>query len=362
VAHITSCLFDDNSQLTYGDCDCGGGLQYVGEFQNGLLHGRGGLTYTSGGRIRVLKGSFHGGLAHGLGVQYDGGKLVHGGLYHTGKLECGDIPFAERGYSAGVVCALKKLCHPDSGDGFWGQSEEDPDASDDVSGLSSGEGSKRQRAQTVFYTPEVAASVGGRSGSARKRKKRKKGGYSNKATREQRSQRVEGTTRSCLPDAVWAVAPGTLKEHGLTHDALLACMPAAGDTTFAAAGDVLRPFGYTLASASEHFMDVKGGAELALLQETVGRYVVQLRITFNNDDPEPDWHCVAFDGQHVYDNTKEARSFIALDDGDRATPAAARAVFNSLYPGLKVVVTSVYELVATDPDWSTILSCFPARA
>jgi hypothetical protein len=234
----------------------------------------------------------------------------------------------------------------DSDAGDDDRREEDSDASDDARGPSYGEGSKRQRAQTVRYAPEVATSVGGLTGGQRKRKKRKKGGFTNKATREQRSQRVAGTTRSCLPDAVWALAPDTLKEHGLTHGALLACMPPDGDTTVAAAGAALQPFGYTLSSASERY-NAKGGPELALLQETDGRFLVQLTITYDNDDHEPDLHCVAFDGQTVRDNTKAARSFIALDDGDRATPAAARAVFNSLYPGLKVVVTSVYELEAT---------------
>ena len=55
----------------------------------------------------------------------------------------------------------------------------------------------------------------------------------------------------------------------------------------------------------------------------------------------------AFNGQVVQDNSGHANAFATVESSDRASPGAAREMFNSLYPGLKVMVSQVYELVAT---------------
>ena len=100
--------------------------------------------------------------------------------------------------------------------------------------------------------PPAAASDNVRDELSQVRLRRRKKGFTNKATREQRRQGAADTTRSCLeaPGAAWALAPdklkerglagpgavgpraGKLKERGLAHDTLLACMTTGGDTTF----------------------------------------------------------------------------------------------------------------------------------
>lgn len=107
------------------------------------------------------------------------------------------------------------------------------------------------------------------------------------------------------------------------------------NTKFDSIVSALQPFGYALPSVSERF-NATGGPELALLKQTTGLYVVQLTITYGNDDPEPDLHCVAFNGQVVQDNSGHANAFATVESSDLASPGAAREVFSSLYPGLKV--------------------------
>ena len=79
---------------------------------------------------------------------------------------------------------------------------------------------------------------------------------------------------------------------------------------------------------------------------------MQLTITYGNDDPEPDLHGVERSTVRSCRTTRgmpmpslpwrAATSLRRL-----ASPGAAREVFSSLYPGLKVMVSQVYELVAT---------------
>jgi hypothetical protein len=233
--------------------------------------------------------------------------------------------------------------------------EEESDGSDDASACPSGDGRQRLSNQTVRYTPEATGSSQKkkrpkkkRGGRQQKRRQKRKGGFTNKTTREQRAQRIAGTSRSCLPDAVGHLVPALAES--TARGAMLACIPEDGapdmNTKFDSIASALQPFGYALPSVSERF-NATGGPELALLKQTTGLYVVQLAITYGNDDPEPDLHCVAFDGQVVQDNSGHANAFATVESSDRASPGAAREVFNSLYPGLKAMVSQVYELVAT---------------
>ena len=183
------------------------------------------------------------------------------------------------------------------------------------------------------------------------RKKRRRGGFTNKGRIAYRKENgpeslMTGNNRSCLPDATWNAAPDTLQLHGVTYEGLKACMPDEGDTTTASIDTHLRQFGLVLAPVSSQFLAVKGGAELALLQRGSGAFVVQLRITTDNSDKKPDLHFVSFDGRFVKDNARTAK-VKEIEPADRTTPAAARAVFNSLFPGLKVVISAVYQLPST---------------
>ena len=96
-------------------------------------------------------------------------------------------------------------------------------------------------------------------------------------------------------------------------------------------------------TSSSEFLRAKGGAELALLLQTNRLLIAQLTVTYDNLDMRPDLHCVAFDGAVVKDNWRQSKVKV-IDSGDRETPARARAVFDSFFPGLKVRVSNVYEL------------------
>ena len=80
-----------------------------------------------------------------------------------------------------------------------------------------------------------------------------------------------------------------------------------------------------------------------MLRETGRRLVLQLALTYDNADKNPDLHCVAYDGTVVKDNSQHSKvkEVVASDRGD---PASARAVLKDLFPGLKVHVRNVYEL------------------
>ena len=84
---------------------------------------------------------------------------------------------------------------------------------------------------------------------------------------------------------------------------------------------------------------MKGGPALALLNAK-GHFVAQLRITKENNDKNPNLQCVAYDGKALCDKL--------IDDSDRASAENARKPFASLHPGLKVLITNVYELRRTE--------------
>ena len=85
-----------------------------------------------------------------------------------------------------------------------------------------------------------------------------------------------------------------------------------------------------------------GGLAFQLLQRVAGSFVVQLRVTTGPSDPKPDLHCVAYDGLTIKDNHKYTKIKI-LEASDRSVQGA-RAVFDSLLPGLQVRMINIYEL------------------
>ena len=112
-----------------------------------------------------------------------------------------------------------------------------------------------------------------------------------------------------------------------------------------AADEYVRKFGLTLKRVTKDF-NGPGGLELQLLQRAAfaaASFVVQLRVTYDNLDRAPDLHCVAYDGFCIKDNHKYTKVKL-LEASDRASKDAARAVFSSLFPGLKVQVSNVYAL------------------
>ena len=186
------------------------------------------------------------------------------------------------------------------------------------------------------------------SGASRRAKKAAadaEGGHVDKGRQKYRDEGnvlVTGTKRDCLQCAVINVAPDGF---GMTLEGLVALAPGADqNTSFAAVDAYLRDGrGWSLPRVSREFLSVPGGPELAVLRETGRRLVLQLALTYNNADKNPDLHCVAYDGTVVKDNSQHSKVKEVIAS-DRSDPASALAVLQSLFKGLKVHVKNVYEL------------------
>jgi len=148
-----------------------------------------------------------------------------------------------------------------------------------------------------------------------------------------------GNKRSCVPDALFVLLSGL--GHQVELEDVRAIMPVDGNTLFTDADAFVRGFGLSLDRVTKDFMG-SGGLAFQLLQRVAGGFVVQLRVTYGSSDDSPDLHCVAYDGLTIKDNHKYTKVKI-LEESDR-TVQGARAVFDSLLPGLQVRVTNIYEL------------------
>ena len=180
------------------------------------------------------------------------------------------------------------------------------------------------------------------------------GGYTDKgriAYREDGGILVTGHKRTCLPDALFhllvscALVSGTKDQHA----DVLSIMPPAGsdhDTLFTSADKYVKDkFKWTLSRVTAGFNSHEGGPALAVLKAK-GFFIIQLRITYDKDDKEPDLHCVSYDGAEIKDNARTAKVKI-IDDADRSSSDNAREVFNSLFrKGLQVRIKNVYELTS----------------
>ena len=79
------------------------------------------------------------------------------------------------------------------------------------------------------------------------------------------------------------------------------------NTPFLVAQDyVKKNFGLTLDRITKEFK-VKGGEQLALLSKRGGHYIIQLRVLLDNNDKEPDKHCVFYNGSELVDNQKHSK-------------------------------------------------------
>ena len=170
------------------------------------------------------------------------------------------------------------------------------------------------------------------------------GGYVNVARgkfRQAGGDLVTGSKRTCVPDALTHLLLG--RGHTVEPEDVRTIMPADPDqnTKFEVANKYVARFGLRLDRVTKEFQ-VKGGSPYHLLLRTTGSFIIQLRVTTGNDDPNPDLHCVAFDGSYIKDNYKYTK-VKEIEESDR-TQENARLVFDSLFPGLEVRVKNVYEL------------------
>ena len=155
---------------------------------------------------------------------------------------------------------------------------------------------------------------------------------------------VSGSGRTCVPDALSMLLPsfGIL----ITVEEVRSIMPADAneDTLFASANDFVKKYSLTLLPVTAQFMNLKGGPALGLLQVTECLFLVQLCITEGNHDKNPDFHCVAYDGNTLRDNYRYSKVKI-VNEEDRKDKDKARKVFDSLFNKLlQVRINSVYEL------------------
>jgi hypothetical protein len=156
-----------------------------------------------------------------------------------------------------------------------------------------------------------------------------------------------GDLRTCVVDAGWNATPEDDRS-SISHSELVSIVPGDGrslDTSFDSLNVFYGKHGLYFDRVTEKY-SIKGGPALNLLKNETGRFVVQLRITIDQKDNNPAWHCVAYTGALVIDN--DAGTTIKIvEPRDRQNKKAAHAVFTSFFkPGVVVRLTNIYELVA----------------
>ena len=174
--------------------------------------------------------------------------------------------------------------------------------------------------------------------------KKKKGGFTNKsrcAFKADGNALATGSMRTCIPDALYALLHGpdvATVRSAIMGDDLYA------DALFTSAQSYVATLGMSLRCVTSEF-NLKGGLAFNLLNARGRRFLVQLLISYGPRDDDPDDHCIAYDGLTLRDNN-QYRKVKVLDDGDRATKEAARAVFDSLSPNMMIRIKNVFELTA----------------
>ena len=146
--------------------------------------------------------------------------------------------------------------------------------------------------------------------------------------------------KTCLEDALYCglIARGL----GVSLDQVRAMYSTHKNTPFFVAEAFVKQFGLTLARVTQQFK-IAGGEELAILSERTGHYIIQLHITVDKHDKEPDLHCVYYNGRAIADNQKYSK-IIYIQDKDRKSTRSARDVFDVVAPELTVRISNVYKL------------------
>ena len=172
------------------------------------------------------------------------------------------------------------------------------------------------------------------------------GGYTDKnrtAVRAEGGALATGGERTCLPDALWTLLK-TARCIDVELKDVRSIMPENPDQNarFEVADKYVQQFNLKLTCITKLFKQ-KGGPALALWRTKGRMFIIQLMVTYDNADKNPDLHCVAYDGVEVKDNNKKSKCKV-IDDTDRSSPEEARKLLSSLFPGLEVRVKNVYEL------------------
>ena len=194
-----------------------------------------------------------------------------------------------------------------------------------------------------------------RAAKAAKKAEDEEGGYTDKgrtAYRRGGGRLVSGTRRTCVPDALVML----LDTHGASVSEEVVRTAVSDDldqnVRFLDADTYTRrEHGLQFTRVTKQFMRT-GGVAYHVLQQRGRLLAIQLRITNDKDDSEPDLHVVAFDGSTIRDNAADIKVKI-VGQADRGSPEAAHALFDSLAPGLLVRIKNVYELMAAEHDMTS---------
>jgi len=148
--------------------------------------------------------------------------------------------------------------------------------------------------------------------------------------------------RTCLPDAIQELLHPCKK--AAIYDSMISNMAPIGDTTVASMNSVLTRYGLTLQHATQAYIDMGGSLAYTLLQERACKIVVRIKLT--NSKGKRMWHCVAWNGQVIYDRPKKC---IVNQTKDRQNPKGCDEVFHKLFPRKhfsKWEITNIYRLVS----------------
>lgn len=207
----------------------------------------------------------------------------------------------------------------------------------------------------VHYTPQV---LNGRSTKLR----RARGGFVRKHRQDVRDERGRLFTekcgnRTCLEDAVANAAFDVLRQFDteLDMDALYGLWDPTEDTPFLALEPYFGEKGLQLKRCTSDFL-LGGPAAVNLLQCDDGLFIVQLALTYDNQDCDPDMHCVYYNAKQGYiiDNDRHSKPlYLERRDREFSSPPTALekrrayALWQAVSPSfaaLKVRVFNVYHI------------------
>jgi hypothetical protein len=157
---------------------------------------------------------------------------------------------------------------------------------------------------------------------------------------------VTGKRRTCVIDSCLALL-GFDSRNDAGEVARIKAMLPDTDASYEQVSEVLeRELGWKISPVTAQLMETPG-VRLNVLRSRNCPLLLALGLRYKTKkrtaDPEPDGHCVAYNGDCIIDNTG---GVTVVEESDRATKASALALFDSLYPRLVVNVKSVYELIA----------------
>ena len=148
---------------------------------------------------------------------------------------------------------------------------------------------------------------------------------------------------TCLEDAVYNALLALGENVNL--DGVRSMYNRTTNTPFPVATEFLhKNYKRTMSRVTKEFL-LKGGIPFSILQQKNGLFILQLAITYNNEDKEPDFHCVFYNATKgcILDNQQNSK-VVYIEDSDRISVQAARDVFGAVARNFKVQIQNVYKI------------------